>query len=149
MDRSSQAARTQERRALERMQTALRGKVFPGPLDCVIKDYNTRGARLRFDARPTIGDHIVVVIWSSGLAFEAAPRWRTQQEAGVEFVRTCDFRRPVPAHLAHIRAQWLMRRPRVGRRDLIACPALIQSRPERRVPGRYRLRPWPPERSTD
>lgn len=117
-----------ERRALERMPTTLRGKVFPGALDCLITDYNARGARLHFDERPAIGDRVVVVVWSSGLAFEATPRWRAGNDVGVQFTSSCDFRGRVPAHLASIRAQWKKRRPHIRRREMMKTSAMIQTK---------------------
>jgi hypothetical protein len=124
-----------ERRALERMPTTLRGKVFPGAVDCLITDYNAKGARLHFDERPAIGDRVVVVVWSSGLAFEATPRWRAGNDAGVQFTSSCDFRGRVPAHLASIRAQWKKRRPHIRRREMIKSSAMIQTRTGRNSGG--------------
>jgi hypothetical protein len=118
-----------ERRRHERVPTALRAKLFPGAVDCVIADLTDRGARLRFEHRPMIGDHVVVVVWSSGLAFEAVVRWRAGDQTGVEFLHKRDFRRPVPAELAAIRAQWLKRRPRIRRRKLLAQAGILQSKP--------------------
>ncbi|MFI4934809.1 MAG: PilZ domain-containing protein [Caulobacterales bacterium] len=117
-----------DRRTLERTPTTLRGKVFPGPRDCVIADFSKHGARLRFDARPALGERLVVVVWSSGLAFEAVTRWRSGDEVGVQFTSSRDLRRPAPAHLAAIQALWLKRRPRMGRRKLIAHAAIIDKR---------------------
>jgi hypothetical protein len=116
-----------ERRRLERVSTTLRAKVFPGALDCTIADFNERGARLRFAEQATIGDHLVMVVWSSGLAFEAVVRWRAGDNVGVEFLHKRDFRRPVPAELASIRAQWLKRRPRIRRRKLLAQAGIVQA----------------------
>jgi len=120
-----------ERRALERMATTLRGKLFPGAVDCLITDYNAKGARLHFDERPIVGDHVVLVVWSSGVCFEAVPRWRAGDDVGVQFTNTCDFRGRTPAHLATIRAQWKKRRPHIRRRQMLKTSAMIQSRPGR------------------
>jgi hypothetical protein len=117
-----------ERRALERLPTTLRGKVFPGAVDCLITDYNARGARLHFDERPAVGDHIVVVVWSSGLAFEAKPRWRQGLEVGVQFTASCDFRGRTPAHLASIREVWRKRRPHIRRREMLKSSAMIEKK---------------------
>jgi hypothetical protein len=132
MSRLSVSASLAERRALERLPTALRAKVFPGAVDCVIRDYNDRGAKLAFNERTALDDQVVVVIWSSGLAFEAAIRWRAGTEIGVQFQIGRDLRRPTPAHLAEIRAQWMNRRPRISRRKLIKCSAVIDNRAARR-----------------
>ena len=48
-----------DRRAVERMPTTLRGKVFPGELDCVIANFSKHGACLHFDARPALGDRVI------------------------------------------------------------------------------------------
>ena len=110
------------------MATTLRGKVFPGAVDCLITDYNAKGARLHFEEHPEVGEHVILVVWSSGLAFEATPRWRTDLEVGVQFVASCDFRGRVPAHLAAIRAIWRKRRPHIGRRKMLKTSAMIQRR---------------------
>lgn len=117
-----------ERRALERMPTTLRGKAFPGALDCLITDYNAKGARLHFDERPAFGDKLVVVVWSSGLAFEAVVRWRSGDDIGVQFSSSCDFRGRTPAHLAAIREQWRKRKPRIRRRQMLKTSAMIQKK---------------------
>jgi hypothetical protein len=117
-----------ERRALERLPTTLRGKVFPGALDCIIADYNARGAKLQFDEPQTLPERIVLVVWSSGLAFEAQPRWRSASEVGVQFSSSCDFRGRVPARLSAIRALWRKRRPHIGRRQMLKTSAMIQKR---------------------
>jgi hypothetical protein len=121
-----------DRRALERLPTALRAKVFPGAVDCVIRDYNERGARLEFNEPMALGEHVVVVIWSSGLAYEAVTRWRSGPQIGVQFQVGRDLRRPTPAHFAPIRAAWMNRRPRMSRRKLIKCAAMIDDRAARR-----------------
>jgi hypothetical protein len=117
-----------ERRAAERIATTLRGKVFPGAIDCVIADFTKLGARLRFDVFLPGADHIIVVVWSSGVAFEAQVRWRVGLEIGVQFASSRDLRRPAPPHLVEIQALWNGRRPRVGRRALIASPVILQDR---------------------
>ncbi len=132
MSRLSASASPAERRVIERLPTTLRAKVFPGAIDCVIRDYNERGARLSFSERMLMGEHVVVVIWSSGLAYEAVTRWRAGSEIGVEFQVGRDLRRPTPPHLAQIRMQWMNRRPRLSRRKLIRCAALIDDRAARR-----------------
>jgi hypothetical protein len=128
MGEAASTADYADRRALERLTTTLRGKVFPGGADCVIADYNARGAKLHFEERPALGDKIVVVVWSSGWAFEAAPRWRAGLEVGVQFISSCDFRGRVPAHLAAIRELWRKRRPHIGRREMIKSSAMIHKR---------------------
>jgi hypothetical protein len=131
MERMSELAHGEnwhERRAIERLPTTLRGKVFPGAVDCIIADYSARGAKLHFEEAITTGDRIVVVVWSSGLAFEATVRWRGGTALGVQFTSSCDFRGRVPAHLAAIRAEWKKRRPHIGRRQMLKQSAMIQKR---------------------
>jgi hypothetical protein len=115
-----------DRRAAERVPTALRGKVFPGEVDCTIVDFSKRGARLRFSQPPEIGERLIVVVWSSGLAFEAVTRWRARAEVGVQFLSSRDLRRPAPPHLVEVQALWAERRPRIARRKLIAAAAIIE-----------------------
>lgn len=132
MSRVAVSANPADRRSLERLPTALRAKVFPGAVDCVIRDYNERGARLEFGEPMALGEHVVVVIWSSGLAYEAVTRWRAGPQIGVQFQVGRDLRRPTPAHFAAIRAAWKNRRPRMSRRKLIKCSAMIDDRAARR-----------------
>ncbi len=118
--------------------TSLRGKVFPGEIDCVIADFSKRGARLHFEGPPPEEARLTMVVWSSGVAFDSAVRWRRGLEVGVQFYNSRDLRRPAPPHLAEIQALWIKRRPRVGRRQLIASPVILQQRPRSpRRPLRY------------
>ncbi|MFI4976368.1 MAG: PilZ domain-containing protein [Caulobacterales bacterium] len=117
-----------DRRAAPRTPTNLRGKVFPGGLDCVIKDHSPRGARLLFTGPPPEDDHIVVVIWSTGIAVEAHRRWRRGAEAGWQFLNRFDLRGTVPERLAEAKAQWLNRRRRIHRSHLKHCPAMMDYR---------------------
>src|SRR6185312_11483016 len=89
-----------ERRRLPRTPTSLRGKVFPGGVDCLIKDFSKGGARLRFQGAKPAEDRVVVVIWSTGVAVEAVRRWRAGAEAGFQFLHRFDLRRAVPERLA-------------------------------------------------
>jgi hypothetical protein len=129
------ALASKDRRATARIATSLRGKVFPGAIECVITDFNKVGARLRFKGAAPDGDQVIMVVWSSGVAFEANVRWRKEAEIGVSFASSRDLRRPAPSHLAEAQALWLKRRPRVGRRALIASPVILQerNRPPRRI----------------
>ena len=126
--RQSAAVASKDRRAAERIPTTLRGKVFPGAIDCVITDFTKLGARLRFEGRLPDGDKLIMVVWSSGVAFEATVRWRRAPEIGLAFASSRDLRRPAPPHLAEAQALWQKRRPRVGRRALIASPVILQDR---------------------
>jgi hypothetical protein len=128
-----------DRRNAERISTSLRGKVFPGQRDCVIADFSKMGARLKFDGSPPEENRMTMVVWSSGVAFDAQVRWRRGLEIGVQFFSSRDLRRPAPPHLAEIQTLWMKRRPRVGRRQLIASPVILQQRsrtPRRPLPYR-------------
>ena len=122
------AAPKAERRAVERTPTTLRGKVFPGALDCVLSDYTRRGARLLFEGAAPSQPRLVVVVWSSGLAFEVDIRWREGRELGVRFLSSRDLRRPAPPYLAAAQAAWRKRRPRITRRKLASSPVILQKR---------------------
>jgi hypothetical protein len=129
MRQSAALASSKDRRAAERIPVQLRGKVFPGAIDCLVTDFTKLGARLRFEGRPAPdGDEMTMVVWSSGVAFEAHVRWRREDEIGVAFAASRDLRRPAPAHLAEAQALWMKRRPRVGRRALISSPVILQDR---------------------
>jgi|SRR5580658_9983890 hypothetical protein len=117
-----------ERRAVARVPTSLRGKVFPGGRDCRISDMTRRGARLSFDGPAPDGAGLTLVVWANGGAFEAVACWRRGAEIGVRFVASRDLRRPAPPHLAEAQALWRASRPRMGRRALIANPNIVQSR---------------------
>ena len=133
--RQSVSHASKDRRAAERIPTSLRGKVFPGGIDCQVTDFTKLGARLRFDGAAPDGDRLVMVVWSSGVAFEGTVRWRRGDEIGLSFVSSRDLRRPAPPHLAEAQALWMKRRPRVRRRALIASPVILQERvrPPRRI----------------
>jgi hypothetical protein len=128
MGQSASFAAIRDRRAAERIATSLRGKVFPGALDCTIADFSKIGARLRFAGEPPAGQRLTMVVWSSGVAFEATVRWRYGQEIGLQFSSSRDLRRPAPPHLVEIQALWMKRRPRVGRRALIASPVILRTK---------------------
>jgi len=133
------AMSAKDRRNAERISTSLRGKVFPGQLDCVIADFSKMGARLKFEGAPPDVNRMTMVVWSSGVAFDAQVRWRRGLELGVQFFSSRDLRRPAPPHLAEIQALWMKRRPRVGRRQLIASPVILQQRHRsQRRPAPYR-----------
>jgi hypothetical protein len=125
---SSEANRAAERRDSLRTPTTLRGKVFPGRLDCIITDYSQTGARLRFSGRPPEGDDIVVVIWSTGIALEAKRCWREGAEAGCLYLRRFDLRGTVPHRLAEVKAQWQNRRPKLRRSQLRDSGVMINYR---------------------
>jgi hypothetical protein len=119
-----------EQRRAPRTATTSRGKIYPGGLDCTIADFSQNGARLhlsRPDSATPSGD-IVLVIWSTGAAFEATPRWRDGAEAGWRFLSRFDLRRPVPPRLAEVKAQWLARRLILRRMQLKASGVMINYR---------------------
>lgn len=137
MAQAAVIASATDRRAAQRVPTSLRGKVFPGPIDCLVTDFTKLGARLRFEEAPPSGERMVMVVWSSGLAFDAEMRWRQGLEIGVRFVSSRDLRRPAPPHLAQVQALWRKRRPRIARRALIASPVILREPPR----GRSLTRP--------
>ncbi len=128
MDQPAPLANVRDRRAAERIPTSLRGKVFPGAIDCVVADFSKLGARLKFSGDPPEGVRFTMVVWSSGVALEAGVRWRRGDEIGVKFDGSRDLRRPAPPHLAEAQALWMQRRPRVGRRALNASPVILQQK---------------------
>jgi hypothetical protein len=136
MGQTASLAHLRDRRAAERIPTSLRGKVFPGAIDCVVADFSKLGARLKFEGgEPPQGVRFTMVVWSSGVAFEAGVRWRRGDQIGVKFESSRDLRRPAPPHLAEAQDLWMQRRPKVGRRALNASPVILQqkSRWPRRV----------------
>ena len=137
MGQISVSALASERRATERQPTTLRAKVFPGGADCVVADFSKRGAKLRFATPPELRGPVVVVLWSSGLAFEVELRWRAGAEVGVRFVGSRDLRRPAPPRLADIQALWLKRRPRIGRRQLAKQAAIVETRARGQRPAAW------------
>jgi len=124
-----------ERRVLERMPTTLRGKVFPGSMDCVVKDFNERGAKLHFEESPPEGERLIFVVWTSGMAFEAQVRWRSGDSVGVQFVQRCDFRARTPAMFWPARTLWLKSRKRLRRTKVKAESAMIETPSRSRVSG--------------
>ncbi|HZZ89716.1 MAG TPA: PilZ domain-containing protein, partial [Caulobacteraceae bacterium] len=85
-----------DRRIADRINVSLRGKVFPGEVDCVVADFTKFGARLSFAGPPPGGDRLIMVVWSSGVSFDAQVRWRRGVELGVQFSSNRDLRRPAP-----------------------------------------------------
>ena len=124
-----------ERRMLERMPTTLRGKVFPGAVDCVVKDFNERGAKLQFEQAPPDGERLIFVVWTSGMAFDAQVRWRGRHEVGVQFVQRCDFRARTPAMFWPARALWLKSRKPLRRTRVKAESAMIEKPLRSKVSG--------------
>ena len=132
-----------DRRALPRQPTTLRGKAFPGGADCTIRDYNDRGARLQFSGPAPQDDQFILVVWSTGQAFEGQVRWRGGQEVGLLFLRGCDFRGRTPSFFWTVRAEWLRSRPKLPRRALKVRSAMIGpgSAPQSVPTPSYMLRP--------
>ncbi len=132
-----------DRRSIPRQPTTLRGKAFPGGADCTIRDYNERGARLQFSGAAPEDDQFIVVVWSTGQAFEGQVRWRGGQEVGLLFLRSCDFRGRTPSFFWTARAEWLRSRPKLPRRTLKVCTSMIgpASGPPTAPTPSYMLRP--------
>lgn len=118
-----------ERRTIPRVETTLRAKAFPSAADCVVADFNERGARLRFEqGAPPAGGRLIVVIWTTGLAFEGQVCWRTGSDIGLRFIRRCDFRSRVPSDFWAARSAWLRSRPKLKRRMLKAATFTVTPR---------------------
>ncbi len=130
MSQTLTAEQWAERRALERIPTTLRAKVFPRPgaepLDCTITDFNDRGARLNLGGFPAAGDDLIVVVWSTGLAFEALTMWRHGGDAGVRFISRCDFRCRVPSRFLSAKGIWLKTRPKLRRPERLSRAAMLE-----------------------
>ena len=127
MDSSTDNLSPMDRRALPRQPTTLRGRAFPGGFECMIRDYNERGAKLQFIGALPEDDAFILVVWSTGLAFEGQVRWRTGVEAGLRFLRSCDFRGRTPAFFWPARSEWLRSRPRLPRRALSVRSSMIDA----------------------
>lgn len=97
------------------MPTTLRGKAFPGAVDCIVADFSDGGARLTFEDEPTADARLLLVIWSTGVAFDAEVRWRKGPVLGVQFVSRCDFRSNTPAAFREAREVWRKSRPKLKR----------------------------------
>jgi hypothetical protein len=110
---------TKNRRALKRAPSALRAKLFPGAVDCLIRDHSKLGARLSFRSPPPLGRRFLVVSQGSGLAYEVESRWRSGSEMGVRFRESWDLSRDeLPPHLAEIAALRRGGAPRAARMTL-------------------------------
>jgi len=125
MRRSSTLTSRSDRRDSARTPTTLRAKAFPGGIDCVVKDFSQRGAKLRFSGPQPRDDRIVVVIWATGAAAEAVRCWSGDVETGWRFLSRFDLRGPVPKGLAAVKAEWLGRRRKLHRRALQDCGVMI------------------------
>ena len=126
MDETEKLPQGAERRALPRLATTLRGKLFPGGVDCVIKDYNERGAKVQVEGDLPADERMILVVWSTGHAFEGQVRWRSREDVGLRFSRSCDFRGRVPAMFWDAREEWMRSRPKMPRRALINQSAMIE-----------------------
>ena len=97
------------------MPTTLRGKVFPGGADCIVADFSDGGALLTFEVDPIDDSGMLLVIWSTGIAFDAEVRWRQGPRLGVRFLSRRDFRGPTPAAYHEVREIWRRSRPKLKR----------------------------------
>lgn len=127
MDSSTENLSPMDRRALPRQPTTLRGRAYPGGFECMIRDFNERGAKLEFIGAVPDSDSFILVVWSTGLAFEGQVRWRAGVEAGLRFLRSCDFRGRTPAFFWAARSEWLRSRPRLPRRALSVRSSMIDA----------------------
>ena len=118
-----------DRRSVERMPTTLRGKIFPGAVDCIVEDFSDLGACLHFEQEPAGGDRVILVMWSTGIAFDVEVRWRNGRQIGGKFVSRRDFRNPTPAIFHEARKLWRQSRPKIrrayraGRTPMLGAPS--------------------------
>jgi len=113
MSDAAQSENPADRRRVPRIPTTLRGKVFPGAVDCIVSDLSDLGACLTFESEPVENDRLLLVIWSTGIAFDAEVRWRQGRRVGVQCISRCDFRSRTPAVFHEARAIWRRSRPKV------------------------------------
>jgi hypothetical protein len=114
-----------DRRRVKRIPTTLRGKVFPGEADCIVADMSEAGACLTFEDQAANQDRLLLVIWSTGLAFDAEVRWRQGQRVGLRFVARCDFHRRTPAAFHEARTLWRRSRPKLRKPYRSPRPPLL------------------------
>ena len=118
-----------DRRRDRRQPTILRGKVLPGLVDCVVADFSDHGACVTFEEEALAADRFLLVMWSTGLAFDSEVRWRDGRRLGLRFLVRCDFRSRTPAAFHEARAIWLRSRPRIrkvyrsGRSPILGAPS--------------------------
>lgn len=73
--------------------------------DCVVRDLSNGGAKLQLKSVMPPGDFRLLIV-ELGFAYDATPRWRREQFAGVKFTERYDLREAVPADLEHVRDIW-------------------------------------------
>ena len=55
-------------------------------VDCIVKDYNSNGAKLKFSSKAFVPDLFTLTIPVDGTKVDCEVRWRSKQELGVAFV---------------------------------------------------------------
>ena len=116
------------------MPTTLRGKAFPGPADCIVKDFTEKGAKLHFEGPPPTEERLILVMWATGMAFEAQVRWRAGGDLGVRFLQRCDFQARTPAMFWPARTEWLKSRRPMRRKVLMSKSAMIMKPSRQKTP---------------
>ncbi len=106
--RAFSSASYQDRRRDPRTAVNRRAKVLDGPfpLNAVIKDISTGGAKLSFPDRMPGGDALILVDLGSALAYDCRVAWRKGGECGVRFVKSQDLRGLVPGQFDAARRIW-------------------------------------------
>jgi hypothetical protein len=88
-----------ERRAVSRQKSFLQGRIFFNnrrtSVDCLIRDFSERGARLRFSGVTVTPDVVELFVPAKEESYRAKVIWRNTDEIGVSF--DCDEKSPSPA----------------------------------------------------
>lgn len=78
-----------ERRSVSRQKSFLQGRIFFNnrrtSLDCLIRDFSERGARLKFSGMTSTPDVVELYIPSKEETYRAKVEWRNTDEIGVGF----------------------------------------------------------------
>lgn len=96
----------QERREQVRVPVRLDARVFPGRLECLVRDLSAHGARIQFSEPGLAPDEVVLVLWDSGQAFEAQAVWWLNDEIGLRFLRACELTQAAPATFQEAKQAW-------------------------------------------
>jgi PilZ domain-containing protein len=55
-------------------------------MDCIVRDFSAKGAKVEIAGNALIPDHLILTINRKGQEFAARVAWRSEQEAGLEFI---------------------------------------------------------------
>lgn len=107
----SDSSTPNERRALPRQRTLLRGRICYGPkhvmsVDCNIRNLTARGAMLRAPANQALPGAFALILVSEGVAYDAKVTWRRGEILGVLFDGRHDLRAGDEEDLKSLRAIW-------------------------------------------